>query len=72
MNHFQVLGVTSQADESIIKRAYAVLIKQYRPDTHPDEFARIRSAYEGAMSWARSRQELGGTEASDVEEQHQV
>lgn len=56
MNAYQVLGIEHGADEQAIKRAYSRLIKQYRPDTHPIEFADIRHAYEEAMNWLRTRQ----------------
>lgn len=52
---FDTLGVDWDADERTIKRAYAKLIKEYRPDSHPAEFARIREAYENALENARHR-----------------
>ncbi len=33
-----------------LKRAYGRLIKKYRPDFHPDEFQKIRAAYEALKS----------------------
>lgn len=44
-----MLGIDYDADERTIKRAYAALIKQYRPETHPADFARVRDAYEEAV-----------------------
>lgn len=40
---------THFGDVKDIKRTYAKHIKQYRPDTHPIEFAQIREAYERAL-----------------------
>lgn len=57
MNAYQVLGIGSDADERTIKRAYAALIKQYRPDTHPAEFAQVRAAYEAVLHWLRENQQ---------------
>jgi len=37
-------------DERAVRRAYAKLAKTYRPDTHPEEFANIRSAYDVVMA----------------------
>jgi hypothetical protein len=51
MNAYQVLGVEPGADERTIKHAYAKLVKQYRPDTYPVEFAEVRAAYEDALNW---------------------
>jgi hypothetical protein len=33
-------------DRKSLKRAYGALIKQYRPETHPAQFQKIREAYE--------------------------
>jgi hypothetical protein len=51
---FALLGVAEDADERTLKRAYARLIRIYRPDQAPDEFARIHAAFELA------RDERGG------------
>ncbi len=48
---FEVLGIddASGLDEKALRRAYIRRIKIYRPDRHPDEFARVRRAYEAAQ-----------------------
>ena len=33
-------------DRRDLKRAYGKLIRQFKPETHPQEFQRIRAAYE--------------------------
>ncbi len=43
---WELLGLEPDADERAAKRAYARLIRQFRPDRSPDEFKRIRAAYE--------------------------
>lgn len=43
---YQLLGVDRSADERTVKRAYVKLIKQYKPEHQPREFALIRAAYE--------------------------
>lgn len=72
MNSLQLLGIESDADETTVKRAYSRLIKQYRPDTHPAEFADIRHAYEEVMGWlssSRQREEsqCEGQQAVEIE-----
>ena len=57
MNFRKVLGIPYDADERAVKRAYSALIKQYRPDTHPAEFAEVREAYEAAMQALRHRRQ---------------
>lgn len=51
------LGIDWDADERTIKRAYAKLIKEYRPDSSPVEFVRIREAYERALQNVLYRQQ---------------
>jgi hypothetical protein len=53
MDCFRELGLEWGADEAEVRRAYAALIKQYRPESHPAEFARIREAYETARRLSR-------------------
>lgn len=45
---FALLGVSRECDPRELKRAYARLIKKYRPDEHPEAFMHIRAAYEAA------------------------
>ncbi|CAG1022824.1 Lysophospholipid transporter LplT [Patescibacteria group bacterium] len=71
MNNYQILGVDYDADEREIKRAYAKLIKEFRPDSHPTEFARIRSAYEVLLDDCRYRQQWDDDIDSYHEEEQQ-
>jgi LPLT family lysophospholipid transporter-like MFS transporter len=57
MDSHKILDVPYNADQRTVKRAYAALIKQFRPDSHPTEFARIRVAYEELMERCRYRQQ---------------
>lgn len=41
-----ILNVPSSAGKSEIRRAYAQLIRRFRPETHPQHFQRIREAME--------------------------
>ena len=49
MNCWQTLGIAPTGDEAAIKTAYAVLIRQHRPDRDPAGFRRVRAAYEEAL-----------------------
>jgi hypothetical protein len=55
MNPWQTLGVTTDIAVADLRRRYAALIKEFRPETHPQEFARIREAYEIVLRFARQR-----------------
>jgi curved DNA-binding protein CbpA len=43
---YAVLGLERRASLSEVKRAYFELVRQYSPETNPEAFKRIRSAYE--------------------------
>nr|WP_010133689.1 J domain-containing protein [Microbulbifer agarilyticus] len=49
MTCWDVLDVPSDSDRSAIRKAYARLIKQFRPDESPKEFQDINAAYEEAL-----------------------
>ena len=42
----ELLGIERYGDERTLKRAYTRLIRRFKPDHHPQQFARIRAAYE--------------------------
>lgn len=48
---FELLGVTPENDDRDIKRAYQRLLRVYLPERHPEEFRRIREAYEAARDF---------------------
>jgi hypothetical protein len=50
---WDTLGIAATPEEGAIRKAYAARVRQWRPDTHPQEFARLREAYEQALRWAR-------------------
>lgn len=69
---WQILAIAPTRDVKTIKKAYATLIKQYRPDVHPEEFQNIHNAYQTALDWARDPYEDVDEDASpaDTEESY--
>ncbi|QQP96706.1 J domain-containing protein [Lysobacter enzymogenes] len=55
MNPFAALGLSADADEAQIKRAYARLLRANRPDDDPAGFQRLNEAYQQCLEWARRR-----------------
>ncbi|HHW37143.1 MAG TPA: DnaJ domain-containing protein [Bacillales bacterium] len=45
-NHYKVLGLRSNSRPERIKENYIKLVKEFPPEQHPEEFERIRRAYE--------------------------
>ena len=50
--HWEVLGLEPTGDVLAIKKAYAGLLKQNRPDEQPEAYQALRQAYEWALSEA--------------------
>jgi curved DNA-binding protein CbpA len=45
-NYYETLGIAKTASDEEIKRAYYRMIRTYQPDLFPEEFKKIRAAYE--------------------------
>ena len=52
---FEILQIESTDDKRMIKRAYAALVRQYHPEEHPAEWAKLHQAYEAALDYAENR-----------------
>ncbi len=46
MDPYEALGVSPQADDDTIRKAYLELVRRFSPDSDPDAFKRISQAYE--------------------------
>ena len=71
MNSWAVLGISINASEEEIRSAYLAKVKEHPPDRSPEEFERIRDAYETLRDPRREgyREAIYGAdeEADDVE-----
>jgi curved DNA-binding protein CbpA len=47
---YTVLGLDSGATAEDVRRAYFRLVRLYTPEAHPEEFKRVRAAYEALRS----------------------
>lgn len=46
MTPYMILGVSPQADDATIRRAYLELVKKNPPDHNPAKFSRVNAAFE--------------------------
>ncbi|MBQ1783569.1 MAG: RDD family protein [Gammaproteobacteria bacterium] len=67
---WQQLGIEPTLDQRAIKRAYAVRLKQCRPDEQPEAFQRLHAAYKQVLEWAawQARQQAEEEEEAAAEE----
>lgn len=65
MSCWDVLGIEPTDDKKAIKKAYAVLLKQNKPDENPSGFAQLHEAYKQALDMTAYIR----VEHRDVEEQ---
>ena len=63
-NPYKVLGISREASEAEIKRAYFTLVREHPPERDSEGFKRIRAAYEQL----RSGSERADTELFLIEE----
>jgi hypothetical protein len=67
---YELLGVERGASPRDLKRAYTALIRRYKPEQSPEEFRRVRAAYEQALHFADFMASLpfpvGPTPAADA------
>ena len=44
--YYEILGLSKEATQGEIKKAYFKLVRKYSPEKYPEEFREIREAYE--------------------------
>lgn len=49
-NPFEILAVSADATDEVIKKAYLKKVKEYPPDQAPEQFQAVRSAYESVQN----------------------
>ena len=53
---FDILGIEITKDTRAIKKAYALLSKQYHPEEHPAEWEKLYGAYQAALEYAQTQE----------------
>ena len=49
-NPFEVLGLTEECNEEMLRQRYLTLVKKYPPDQDPERFRMVQTAYERAKN----------------------
>lgn len=67
-NPYEILGISSDAEEIVIESAYRALAKQYHPDAggDPEKFKEIQNAYEKIIEGEYLTLALTGLVQDDV------
>lgn len=52
-NCWEFLGITPTINQALIKKAYARLLRRHHPEDDPENFQRLREAYEAALAASR-------------------
>jgi len=72
-NLYERLGITENASDSVIKSSFFELVRQYPPERRPDEYGKLREAYDTLIhSVSRSEYDASltyGAEIKYLEEQ---
>jgi len=55
---YELLGLTSDADETSIRQRYLELVRQFPPDREPERFVAIRAAFDELKDPARRLETL--------------
>ncbi|MBK7859395.1 MAG: DnaJ domain-containing protein [Archangiaceae bacterium] len=65
-NFYRVLEIAPSADPQTVKKAYFRLMRKYPPETHPEQFMKLREAYE-VLSDPESRKQYDRVADHDAE-----
>lgn len=61
MSAWTTLKIERTNDVKAIKKAYAVLVKQHKPEQDPEGYQRIREAFDQAVKWAKQHPDFATT-----------
>lgn len=69
---FRTLGIEETTDETLLKQAYRTILKETNPEDHPEEFKKLRQAYEEALLLATKSKSVSLQQEENKEEQSPV
>ncbi len=64
---FELIGVSRLAGRTDVRRSYSVLIRRFRPESHPRHFQRIREAFDAVMAALERHSRNSGEIESDLQ-----
>lgn len=72
-NLYDILGINLEADEKEIKKAYVTMIRKYPPEKAPEEFKKIRKAFDVLINPSSRAEYIARLQyGSDIEELEKV
>lgn len=69
MSPFEQLGLPADADERMVKRAYAQRLRDTRPDSDPEGFQRLHATYQAALALCQRKTVATETQREPEREQ---
>lgn len=66
MNCWEFLNIEATSNKRAIKKAYAILLKQHKPDEQPEAFQQLHDAYKEALYWSDVIAEEESDEDPDI------
>lgn len=65
MSFWEILGIDSTDNVSVIKKAYAKKLKMYHPEDDPEGYQRLREAYDSAVKYLKNNKKKQTAEHID-------
>ncbi len=74
MNPWKILKIKITAEESAIKKAYAIQLRKHHPEDDPEGYQALREAYDFALKYAKSMKisESGIVENENIENEELI
>jgi len=67
LDHWHTLGIPCTPDQKRVKRAYAKLLKQHKPEQDPEGYQHLRQAFDWAIQYCKDARASGPSPSIEVE-----